>query len=125
MVRHLAEEIERGLCRVHPGLCQTVTRKLAATVAAVLPTQTADTAAWAVVLAGETERADMRLQWIARLLANPLLDCAGVLEPFAGSGTTGQVAIELGRKAVPIKSSGLAREALSDRLEGLNLALPL
>lgn len=60
-----------------------MTRKLAATVAAVLQTQTANTAAWAAVLPVETERADMRLQWIARLLSNPLLDCVGVLEPFA------------------------------------------
>lgn len=82
-VGHLAEEIERGLLRVHPGLRKTVTRKLAATVAAVLQAQTANTAAWAAVLPIETERDDMRLQWIARLLANPLLDGVRVMEPFA------------------------------------------
>lgn len=82
-VGYLAEEIERGLRRVHPGLRKTVTRKLAATVAAVLQTQTANTAAWAAVLPIETERADMRLQWVARLLANPLMDCAHLMEPFA------------------------------------------
>ncbi len=82
-VGHLAEEIERGLLRVHPGLHKTVTRKLAATVAAVLQAQTANTAAWAAVLPIETERDDMRLQWIARLLANPLLDGVRVMEPFA------------------------------------------
>lgn len=82
-VGHLAEEIERGLRRVHPRLRKTVTRKLAATVAAVLQTQTANTAAWAAVLPIETERDDMRLQWISRLLANPLLDGVRVMEPFA------------------------------------------
>jgi len=82
-VGYLAEEIERGLRRVHPELRKTVTRKLAATVAAVLQTQTANTAAWAAVLPIETARADMRLQWIARLLGNPLLDGARVMEPFA------------------------------------------
>jgi hypothetical protein len=88
-VGHPAEEIERGLRRVHPGLRKTVTRKLAATVAAVLQTQTANTAntantaARAAVLPIETERADMRLQWIARLPANPLLDGVRLVEPFA------------------------------------------
>lgn len=82
-VRHLAEEIGSGLRRVHPDLRKTVTRKLAATVAAVLQAQTANTAAWAAVLPIDTERADMRLQWIARLLANRLVDWVRIMEPFA------------------------------------------
>jgi DNA modification methylase len=48
-----------------------------------------------------------------------------ILDPFAGSGTTGQVAVELGLNAVLIEPSAMARDALSDRLDGLNLALPL
>ncbi len=48
-----------------------------------MQTQTANTAAWAAVLPIETERDDMRLQWIARLLANPLLDGVRVMELFA------------------------------------------
>jgi hypothetical protein len=63
------EGIERGLRQVHPKLRETVTRRLAATVAAVLPR--------------DTERADMRLQWTARLLANELAQCAQIVEPFA------------------------------------------
>ena len=43
-----------------------------------------------------------------------------VLDPFAGSGTTGEVAIELGLKAILIESSIAGREALADRLHGLN-----
>jgi hypothetical protein len=82
-VKRLAEEIKRGLHRVHPGLRKTVTRKLAVTVAAVLQTQTANTAAWAAVLPIDTERDDMRLQWIARLLGNPLVDCARIMAPLA------------------------------------------
>ena len=39
----MAEEIERGLQRMHPGLRKTVKRELAATVAAVRQTQTANT----------------------------------------------------------------------------------
>ena len=37
---------------------------------------------WATVLPIETERADMRLQWISRLLANPLLDTKIIMEPY-------------------------------------------
>jgi site-specific DNA-methyltransferase (cytosine-N4-specific) len=43
-----------------------------------------------------------------------------VLDPFAGSGTTGEVALNLGLKAVLIESSATCQEALSDRLRGLN-----
>jgi DNA modification methylase len=48
-----------------------------------------------------------------------------ILDPFAGSGTTGEVALELGLKAVLIEPSTMARDALSDRLYGVNMALPL
>ncbi len=48
-----------------------------------------------------------------------------VLDPFAGSGTTGEVALELGRKAILIESSGLCQEAMSDRLQALNGSLAL
>lgn len=48
-----------------------------------------------------------------------------VLDPFAGSGTTGQVALELGLEAVLIEPSQMAREALADRIQAINLALPL
>jgi DNA modification methylase len=43
-----------------------------------------------------------------------------VLDPFAGSGTTGEVALDLGLKAILLESSPLAREALNDRLQSLN-----
>jgi hypothetical protein len=70
------------LRRGHPRLRKTVFNKLAATVAAVIQTQTANMAPWAVVLPRQSERADMRLQWIARLLAKPLLDSRLIMEPF-------------------------------------------
>jgi hypothetical protein len=82
-VSHLAEEVERGLRQAHPKLRKTVIGKLAATVAAALQTQTANTADWAAVLPRDTERADMRLQWISRLLANERVECAPIMEPFA------------------------------------------
>jgi hypothetical protein len=79
----LAAEIEQGLRRVHPRLRKTVVKKLAPTIAAVIQTQTANTAQWAAVLPIQTERTDMRMQWIARLLANPLVDSEQIMEPFA------------------------------------------
>ncbi len=62
-IQILAQEIEQGLGEVFPVLRRTVIRKLAPTVAAVIQTQTANTAMWASVLPIETERADMRLQF--------------------------------------------------------------
>ena len=39
-----------------------------------------------------------------------------VLDPFAGSGTTGEVAVELGRRALLIESSKTCLKALEDRI---------
>lgn len=43
-----------------------------------------------------------------------------VLDPFAGSGTTGQVAVEMKRKAILIESSPTYQAALTDRLKRSN-----
>jgi DNA modification methylase len=40
-----------------------------------------------------------------------------VLDPFAGSGTTGEVAADMGRKAILIESSPTCQTALNDRVE--------
>lgn len=82
-VASLSEEIAQGLRRAHPRLRKTLIRKLAVCIAAVIQTQTANTAAWAAVLPLETERADMRLQWIARLLGNLGLHSMEIMAPFA------------------------------------------
>ncbi|HLV80166.1 MAG TPA: site-specific DNA-methyltransferase [Chthonomonadaceae bacterium] len=47
-----------------------------------------------------------------------------VLDPFAGSGTTGELALDLSRKAILIEPSPAYREALLDRLQTLNGTLP-
>jgi DNA modification methylase len=47
-----------------------------------------------------------------------------VLDPFAGSGTTGEVALELGLKAILIEPSSVYRQALADRLDTLSGQLP-
>jgi len=48
-----------------------------------------------------------------------------VLDPFAGSGTTGEVALDLGLNVILIESSAQCREALADRLHGINGSLAL
>lgn len=67
--------------------------------------------------------------WPRALVRQMLLPTTGpgdtVLDPFAGSGTTGQVALELGLNAILIEPAPTAKDALADRLDGVNMALPL
>lgn len=79
----LADEVERGLGAALPGLRKTVARKLALAVGAMIEGQTPNTVELANLLPLETDRQDMREQWLRRLLKNPLLSCAAVIEPFA------------------------------------------
>lgn len=82
-VKRLAEEVERGLGETPPGLRKTVIKKLALAVGAMLEGQTPNTVELATLLPLETERQDMREQWLRRLLKNPLLSSAEGIEPFA------------------------------------------
>lgn len=82
-VKRLAEEVERGLGETHPELRKTVIKKLALAVGAMLEGQTPNTGELANLLPLETERQDMREQWLRRLLKNPLLHSAEMIEPFA------------------------------------------
>ncbi len=82
-VRKLADEVERGLGQAHPRLRQTVVRKLALAVGAMIEGQTPNTVELANLLPLKTERQDMREQWLRRLLKNPLLLATAVMEPFA------------------------------------------
>ncbi len=65
--------------------------------------------------------------WPRALVQQMLLPTARpgdtVLDPFAGSGTTGEVALDLGLKAILIEASGVGREALTSRLRTLNGSL--
>lgn len=82
-VKRLAEEVERGLRDLHPGLRKTVVSKLALAVGAMLEGQTPNTVELANLLPLDTERQDMREQWLRRLLKNPLLKPEVVMEPVA------------------------------------------
>src|SRR5512134_3664838 len=82
-VQKLAEEVKQGLQTALPTLRKTVVNKLALAVGAMIEAQTPNTTALANVLPVPTERQDMREQWLRRLLKNPLLESAAVLEPFA------------------------------------------
>lgn len=48
-----------------------------------------------------------------------------VLDPFAGSGTTGEVALDLGLKVILIEPSAQCRDALGNRLHDLNRSFAL
>lgn len=67
----MAEEISRGLRQALPQIRQTVARKLALVVRAMVELRTPNASELANVLPLETERADMREQWLRRLLKNP------------------------------------------------------
>ena len=82
-VQKLAEEVERGLGEVHRKLRKTVIKKLALATGAMIEGQTPNTVELANLLSLKTERQDMREQWLRRLLKNPRLISAVVLEPFA------------------------------------------
>lgn len=82
-VKRLADEVERGLREVHPGLRKTIVSKLALAVGAMIEGQTPNTVELANLLPLDTERQDMREQWLRRLLKNPRLGPAMVIEPLA------------------------------------------
>ncbi len=82
-VRRLAEEVGRGLKAALPRLRKTVVGKVALAVGAMIEVRSPNTAELATVLPLETQRQDMREQWLRRLLKNPLLVSATLLEPWA------------------------------------------
>ncbi len=82
-VKRLAEEVERGLRETHPKLRKTVVSKLSLAVGAMIEGQTPNTVELANLLPLESERQDMREQWLRRLLKNPLLQTKVVMEPLA------------------------------------------
>jgi hypothetical protein len=82
-IERLAAGIEAELARRLPRQRKTQRSKLALLVATMLSERSANLMDLAAVLPRPAERADMRYQWIARLLANPRVDCDAVMRPFA------------------------------------------
>src|SRR5512147_2401698 len=82
-VQKLAAKVKEGLQAAHPKLRKPVINKLALAVGAMLEAQTPNTTELANVLPVSTARQDMREQWLRRLLQNPRLESAAILEPFA------------------------------------------
>ena len=82
-VKKLSEEIAAGLIDLVPDLNKPVVRKLSLAVAAMLEAQTPNTVELSNLLPLDTERQDMREQWLRRLLTSPALCCKKVIAPFA------------------------------------------
>jgi len=97
-VRRLAMEVGLGLKAALPKLRKTVVSKVALAVGAMIEGQTPNTTELANLLPLDTDRQDMREQWLRRLLKNPLLSSVEMLEPWArqalaAAGQNGQTII--------------------------------
>ncbi|NOU22164.1 MAG: transposase [Methyloglobulus sp.] len=84
-VKRLAEEIAEGLNEMVPRLTKPVVRKLSLAIGAMIEGRTPNTVELCNLLPLETERQDMREQWLRRLLKSPALRCDVVMAPFAGA----------------------------------------
>lgn len=82
-VKKLSEAIAEGLTDLVPDLNKPVVRKLSLAVAAMVEAQTPNTVELSNLLPLDTERQDMREQWLRRLLTSPALCCEKVIAPFA------------------------------------------
>ena len=82
-IAQLASGIADDLRRRLPGQRKTQREALALLVATMLEARTANLMMLSAFLPRNTERPDMRYQWIARFIANHRVDCDAVMEPFA------------------------------------------
>ena len=82
-IERVAAGIEAELAERLPRQRRTQRGKLALLVATMLSARSANLMDLAAALPRPAERPDMRYQWIARLLANPLVECDTVMRPFA------------------------------------------
>ena len=118
-VRRLAEEVEQGLKAALPNLRKTVVRKVALAVGAMIEGRTPNTAELANLLPLDSDRQDMREQWLRRLLKNPLRSSVVLLEPWVR-----QVLAEACRNGQTVVLS-LDQTDLGDRFAVLMLGLVL
>jgi Transposase DDE domain len=82
-IAHLAAGIRLDLAQRLADQRKTQRDNLALLTATMLEVRSANLMALAAALPRAAERADMRYQWIARVLANHLIVCDEVMEPFA------------------------------------------
>jgi len=113
----IADSISAELKQCLPHQRKTQRGKLALLVATMLDVRSANLMDLAAGLPLEADRTDMRYQWIARLLGNPLVVSDAIMEPFARE-VLEQAAGE-GQPVVLI----LDQSKLSDRHQVLMLAL--
>ena len=79
-----AEGIKADLQQRLPGQRKTQRDKLSLLVATMLHVRSANLVELASGLPRRSDRWDMGYQWIARFLANDLVSCDAVMQPFAG-----------------------------------------
>jgi hypothetical protein len=80
-IRGLAEGIAEEFHRLLPGQRKTQRTNLSLLVATMLNVRSANLIDLAAGLPRDAERIDMRYQWIARVLMNPLIDPDAVVAP--------------------------------------------
>jgi len=113
----LADSIKAELEQLLPEQRKTQRGKLSLLVATMLDARSANLMDLAAALPLKADRTDMRYQWIARFLANPLVDTDKVMAPFAR-----QVLERLAGGGEPLALI-LDQSKISDRHQVLMLAV--
>src|ERR671917_1061791 len=116
-ITEIADSINSELKRRLPNQRKTQRTKLALLVSTMLDVRSANLMDLAAGLPREVDRTDMRYQWIARLLGNPLVISDEIMEPF--SREVLEQAVVENTPVVLI----LDQSKLSDRHQVLMLAL--
>ena len=117
-IRRIADGLIEEFKRVLPWQRKTQRDNLALLTATMLDVRSANLMDLAAALPRAAERADMRYQWIARVLGNGLIDPDAVMEPFACE-VLDRAASADGQPVVLI----MDQSKLSDRHQVLMLAL--
>jgi hypothetical protein len=119
------EGIKAELAKRLPKQRKTQRDKLAVLVATMLHVRSANLVELAAGLPRESDRWDMGYQWISRFLANDLVCCDTVMEPFAREipvSSTGQALAQLAETGEPIPLI-LDQTTASDRHQILMLSV--
>ena len=116
-ISHLSAAVLSGLRDVPPGINKNPLHKLSLCAAAVPEVQSCNTMDIAAVLPLETERIDMRYQWLSRFLSAKSIDNDEVMRPFICQAV--QVASDSGETLILC----LDQTQLSDRFGILSLSL--